>query len=328
MEGGARGRARAATLATRSAEIADRIQHPHALAWAAGAAAGVAYYDHRFREAVELSDHAINLFRETCTDITWEIGSIQAWWTMGGLTMMGDMPELARRLPPCLHEAQELGALYNEASLRTFCVPRVHLADDRPVEARRESADALQSWSKRGWHTQHLGDLLVRVLSYLQESDGAAALAQMREDWSAVEGSQLLRVEIVRGEVSWLYGNALVLAARQGHEDRDDLLREAERHARVLSKDTHLLAIAYAAQLNAGIALARGRHERALACYGNAARAFGDLEMGLHAAASQRRQGELLGGEQGRNLILASVERMEEQRVRNPERMAAMYAPV
>jgi hypothetical protein len=135
-------------------------------------------------------------------------------------------------------------------------------------------------------------------------------------------------VEIVRSEVAWLYGNALVLAARQGHEDRDDLLREAERHARVLSKDTHLLAIAYAAQLNASIALARGRHERALACYGNAARTFGDLEMGLHAAASQRRQGELLGGEQGRNLILASIERMEEQRVRNPERMAAMYAPV
>ena len=328
MEGGTRGRARGATLAARSAEIAERIQHPHALAWAAGAAAGVAYYDHRFREAVALSDHAISVFRETCTDITWEIGSIQAWWTMGGLTMMGDMDELARRLPPCLHEAQELGALYNEASLRTFCVPRVHLANDRPAEARRESADALQSWSKRGWHTQHLGDLLVRVLSYLHESEGAAALAQMREDWSAVEGSQLLRVEIVRGEVSWLYGNALVLAARQGHEDRDDLLREAERHARTLAKDAHSLAVAYAAQLNASIALARGRNDRALACYGDAAQAFADLEMGLHAAASQRRQGELLGGEQGRALVLASIERMEGQRVRNPERMAAMYAPV
>ena len=328
MEGGTRGRTRGATLAARAAEIAERIQHPHALAWAAGAAAGVAYYDHRFREAVSLSDHAISLFRETCTDITWEIGSMQAWWTMGGLTMMGDMEELARRLPPCLHEAQELGALYNEASLRTFCVPRVHLAHDRPAEARRESADALQSWSKRGWHTQHLGDLLIRVLSYLQESDGAAALAQMREDWSAVEGSQLLRVEIVRGEVAWLFGNALVLAARQGHEDRDDLLREATRHARTLTKDENPLSAAYAVQLNAGIALARGHQDRALTAYGEAARAFDALEMGLHAAASQRRQGELLGGEQGRELIEASVESMVNQRIRNPERTAATYAPV
>ena len=328
MEGGARGRARGAALAARSAEIAARIQHPHALAWAAGAAAGVAYYDHRFREAVALSDHAVALFRATCTDIIWEIGSIQAWWSMGSLVMMGDIDELARRLPPCLHEAQELGALYNEASLRTFCVPRVHLAHDRPVEARRESADALQSWSKRGWHTQHLGDLLVRVNAYLYESDSAAALSQMREDWAALDSSQLLRVELVRNEVDWVFGNALVLAARQGHDDREGLLREAERRARALTKEKRPLAGAFGAQLHAGIALARGRHDRALVFYRDAASAFEGLEMGLHAAASRRRQGELLGGEQGRDLILASVATMEAQRIRNPERMAAMLAPV
>ncbi len=50
--------------------------------------------------------------------------------------------------------------------------------------------------------------------------------------------------------------------------------------------------------------------------------------MGLHAAASQRRQGELLGGEQGRELVDASIASMVKQRIRNPERMAATYAPV
>ena len=328
MEGGARSRARAAALAARAAEIAARIQHPHALAWAAGAAAGVAYYDQRFRQAVALSDHAVSLFRSMCTDITWEIGSIQAWWSMGGLVLMGEIDDLARRLPPCLHEAQELGALYNEASLRTFCVPRVHLANDRPAEARRESADALQSWSKRGWHTQHLGDLLSRANAYLYESDGAAALAQMREDWRALDSSQLLRVESVRNEVDSTFGHALVLAARQGHDDRDGLLREAERHARALTRENRPFAGAYGAQLNAGIALARGRHDRALTFYRDAARAFDALEMGLHAAAARRRHGELLGGEQGRELFNASVASMVAQRVRNPERMAAMLAPV
>lgn len=328
MEGGTRGRARGATLAARAAEIAARIQHPHAIAWAASAAASVAYYDQRYREAIALSDRAVALFRETCTDIIWEIGSIQAWWTMGGLVMLGDMEELSRRLPPCLHEAQELGALYNEASLRTFCVPRVHLAHDRPAEARRESADALESWSKRGWHTQHLSDLIIRLNTYLYESDGMAALTQAREDWSAVESSQLLRVESARNEVVWLHGNALILAARQGHGDRDDLLHEAERHARAMTKEKHRLATAYGAQLNAGIALARGRHDRAMTFYNDAARGFDALEMGLHAAASRRRHGELLGGEQGRELIHASIQRMLDQRVHNPERMAAMLAPV
>ena len=328
MEGGTRGRARAATLAARSAELAERIQHPHALAWAASAAAGVAYYDQRFREAITLSDHAVSLFRETCTDIIWEIGSIQAWWTMGGLVMTGSMDELARRLPPCLHEAQELGALYNEASLRTFCVPRVHLAHDRPAEARRESKDALQSWSKRGWHTQHLSDLLIRIASHLYESDGASALTQMREDWAAVESSHILRVEAARNEVTWLHANALILAARQGHGDREDLLHEAERFARAMSKEKHGLAPAYSAQLHGGIALARGRHDRAMASYTDAAQGFDALEMNLHAAAARRRHGELLGGEQGRALIDASAQHMLDQHVRSPERMTAMLCPV
>jgi eukaryotic-like serine/threonine-protein kinase len=328
MEGGSRGPSRAAALSARAAEIAARIQHPHALAWAAGAAAGVAYYGYRFREAIALADKAVALFRATCTDITWEIGSMQAWWSLGGLVMVGEIDELARRLPACLHEAQELGALYNEASLRTFCVPRVHLAHDRPAEARRESADALQSWSKRGWHTQHLADLLIRAHSHLYESNGTAALAQMRDDWAALDSSQLLRVELVRNEIDWVFGKALVLAARQGHDDREGLLREAERRARALTKEKRPLSDAYGAQLNAGIALARGRHDRALAFYGDATRAFDRLDMGLHAAASRRREGELLGGDRGRDLILASSVTMDDQRVRNPERMAAMLAPV
>ncbi len=328
MEGGTKGRARASVLAARAVDIAERIQHPHALAWTASAAAAIAYYDHRFRETVTLCDHAVALFRATCTDITWEIGSIQAWWMMGSLVMMGELDELARRLPPCLHEAQELGARYNEASLRTFSVPRVHLAHDRPVEARREAADALRSWSKRGWHTQHLSDLFVRTYSYLYESDGAAALAQLRDDGAALDGSQLLRVEIVRDEIDWVHGNALILASRQGHDDREGLLREAERRARALARPRLPLASAYSAQLGAGIALARGRHDRALALYGEAAQAFEAIDMHLHAAASRRRQGELLGGEQGHDLVLASITAMEDQRVRSPERLAAMLAPV
>jgi hypothetical protein len=165
-------------------------------------------------------------------------------------------------------------------------------------------------------------------MSHLYESSGAAALAQMRESWSAMESSQILRVEMVRAESAWLYGNALVLTARQGHDDRDDLLREADRHARALAKDGNPLSAAYGAQLSAGIALARGRHDRALASYGDAAQAFEALQMGLHAAASSRRRGELLGGDQGRELVRGSFERMIEQRIRNPERMAAMLAPV
>jgi len=55
---------------------------------------------------------------------------------------------------------------------------------------------------------------------------------------------------------------------------------------------------------------------------------FERLEMALFAATARRRRGEIIGGEEGRSLVRASVACMIEQRIRNPERMAGMLAPV
>ncbi len=50
-------------------------------------------------------------------------------------------------------------------------------------------------------------------------------------------------------------------------------------------------------------------------------------DMALHAACARRRQGEVLGGEAGRGLVARADAWMTEQKIRNPERMAAMLAP-
>ncbi len=47
----------------------------------------------------------------------------------------------------------------------------------------------------------------------------------------------------------------------------------------------------------------------------------------MHAAAAQRRRGQLLDGEEGRRLVEAADSWMAGQLVRNPARMTAMLAP-
>ena len=47
----------------------------------------------------------------------------------------------------------------------------------------------------------------------------------------------------------------------------------------------------------------------------------------LHAAAMRRRQGEILGGDQGRALLRAADASMQRQKVANPERMTDLLAP-
>ena len=50
--------------------------------------------------------------------------------------------------------------------------------------------------------------------------------------------------------------------------------------------------------------------------------------MMLHAASVRRRRGEILGGAEGFDLMQQATEWMIGQRIRNPERMTAMLAPL
>jgi hypothetical protein len=49
--------------------------------------------------------------------------------------------------------------------------------------------------------------------------------------------------------------------------------------------------------------------------------------MGLYAAVSRRRLGQVLGGERGRELIAAADEWMLRQRIKKPALMTRMLAP-
>jgi hypothetical protein len=49
--------------------------------------------------------------------------------------------------------------------------------------------------------------------------------------------------------------------------------------------------------------------------------------MSAHTAAARRRLGQLVGGDQGRELIEAADAWMTGQGVRNPVRMTRVYAP-
>ena len=50
--------------------------------------------------------------------------------------------------------------------------------------------------------------------------------------------------------------------------------------------------------------------------------------MNLYAAASRRRLGEILGGDEGRAQLERADSWMNQQGIRNPARMADVFAPV
>ena len=79
---GADGQRLANTLTTSAEEIAQRIEHPHAMAWAASASAVTAWSEGRWRDCTQLADYASALFRERCADVFFELGSIEIWFNL------------------------------------------------------------------------------------------------------------------------------------------------------------------------------------------------------------------------------------------------------
>jgi len=79
--------------------------------------------------------------------------------------------------------------------------------------------------------------------------------------------------------------------------------------------------------LHAGVAAASGDRQAAGDLLNAAEAGFRAADMHLYAAASQRRRGEIVGGDDGLQLIQMADAWMLRQRIQDPARMTEMVAP-
>ena len=82
-----------------------------------------------------------------------------------------------------------------------------------------------------------------------------------------------------------------------------------------------------AAMLRAGVAMQSGSREDSLRYLRQASEIYGRNGMALHAAAADRRMGQLQGGAEGASLIAAADVVFAAQNIQNPARWAGMLAP-
>jgi len=321
MEGGPTARRRAVELSATAKAIADRIAHPHARAWAAATLAIAAECEGRWCDAIDHSKTTIGLFREAQTDVAWEVGSMYAWWLLPAQYMAGELGELAYRAPQAVGDAEAVGDLYTAVSLRTYVIPRLHLIHGDPDRADGERADAIAKWSRAGWHLQHWTDTQARVEIALYRGDGAAAIAAWAGVRAQLSASLLMRMCMVGIQTRFSLGRALILAGERAHLDR------AAKLARELARLDTGWPRAFAATLDAGIAMRRGDREGAVATLSTAATAFRAVDMVLHAHACELIRGRALGGETGRQLAAAAEAWMRGHEVADPDALAASLVP-
>jgi hypothetical protein len=137
-------RKRSASIAQRAEALANKVGHPQALGLALWASGVGAYCVGHWKKSAELCERSVEILREGCTGVTWEI-SMAHRFRLGSYLLLGELVELKLRVPVLLSGALEQGNIFVATDLRTR-MNLIWLAADNPDRARAEVIEALKVW--------------------------------------------------------------------------------------------------------------------------------------------------------------------------------------
>jgi eukaryotic-like serine/threonine-protein kinase len=225
-----------------------------------------------------------------------------------------------------LLDARERGDRFAVANLTAYIMSVAQLAADEPHAAQQILQETMAEWSQQGFHVQHHNAVLGQVLIHLYLGRGQDAWNYNERRMPYYKSSLLLHLQQVKIDMLPSHARSAIAAATAA-ANPTPFLRAAERDARRLERENANWASAYARLIRAGLAAFGRDAVAARGLLGEAALAFDNVDMNLCAAATRRRLGILIGGEEGRGMVRRADDWMTAQTIKNPARMAATIAP-
>jgi serine/threonine protein kinase len=306
---------------------ARRSGDPHALAFVRCMAATVAFLGGRWTESVTESVDALNLLRERCTGVWWEMATATLFIGASNV-FRGELAEQARLLPAFVADARSRGDVFAAEVMPALTMSWLqHLVSDDPDSALK----ALPAWPPERsmlWRIHDTNALTGRVQVAIYRGEPAQGWALLEEYWPSLTRSPMFRVITIRTLMSMSRAAcALSLASASATSSgaRAALLRTAEATARSMEATRCGWATALALLTRAGVASCRGDT-------GGAARL-------LERAASDLRVFELIPWHQAVLWQLASLEEQRagtqvavdawwtKERIVRPDRIAGLLVP-
>jgi len=240
----------------------------------------------------------------------------------------GQLRECTRREAILYAEARDRGDLYTTVNMRTSTGLRRWLVVDDPVRARRELAEALAQWSQKGFLVQHWQAMVYGCDIHLYTGDGVAADAWFSQDLRALKKSQLLRSGWIRIVTLFTRGRVAIASLESSSAPvRAARLREAWRCASALRREYNPWAATLAALTEAAASQAEGDGKRAIRALREGIERAEATDTIMYAHPARYRLGELLGDDEGRELVRVASEALSGEGIRDPARWTAVALP-
>jgi hypothetical protein len=318
-----RSRARANVLHDRVAQLSSRFASPEAEGFVLVSRGITCYLFGEWKQATEILTRAETVITERSPGDSQELDNARVF-AFNSLAYLGELPELARRLPPLVEDARERGDRYAQTMLG-LRQSMMYLVADDPIRAKIAVSDAITHWSRAGFQTPHYVGLHRDTEAHLYLDDATQARARLLNSWPQLRRSLFLLNRSGRIEMRYLHARtALALSATR---ERRRMLRAATRDASNLERTGLKWGQALAGLIRAGIAATGGDRVVAMDELLRAERDLAEADMMLHVAVARRRRGELLGGSEGRALVRDADGWMTDRGILNPQRYTAMILP-
>jgi serine/threonine protein kinase len=318
-------RPRVERLLARANELARHIPDPYARGFTTLSQSICSFLMGEFAASRDFALSAERVFEARPAGAMWELASARTFGLWSSF-YLGDLVAMRARVPRFIEEAETRGDRYAATLHRTGLVASIWLADDEPLEARRQVLEAETGWSRSTFDFQHYLNTLGNCLIDLYEGAPILAYRRIRQIWPALERSLYLRIQNLRVEAHYVRGVSALAASLQSASSKP-YLASAERAARTLERERLGWASALASILRGGIADVRGDSGRAiehLRCAEAAGRQHGLL---LFAAAAAYRRASLVGGDEGQQALEQVRTLLSQQGVKAPDRLCASFAP-
>ena len=345
VAGGKRGVDRAWRLFDEARELAERLDDPQTLALVTSSRGVTLYETGQWVEARRELARAEELFVERCTGVAWELATTRHFLCLT-LEMMGELDDLARRVPEYVADAEARGDRFSATSFRNGNLNLAWLLRGDPEGARRAHAEAMAPWlSSEEFLLQHYEGLYAQVGIDLFVRDGGTAWLRVDDAWSTLRGSGLLNIQQLKLEALFLRGRAAIMAVisptppegpgvqrdeelARGEVEllpaRAKLLSMASKAAAGMEKERMGWASPLAGLLRAGLAAVEGDAATARSHLTRSSEALEACRMPVLAAAARARLQRVGGSSEASEDALRTI---GELGAADPAALVDLFAP-
>jgi hypothetical protein len=304
----------------RARDLSQQARHPHAAALVELAQALGQWTLDRHGEALRAAEVADTRLREECPGAAWERNTALSLALLCRFDA-GDLRGLGTRLDALASERAG-GETPIPGGVTRFSA-FLRLLADEPEEARTLLEQARAQRPAGGFDLDAFQLLCAHTDVDLYLGDPNAC-ARVERAWPELTRAGWLETAIVRRPALLLRARAALGSGYLLPHQRARLLELANRAARSLACEGTPGMVALAGVVRASCAELGGQREQAITLFGEAALACEAAGLAHYTAAARRRQGTLLGGEEGRTMVVRAERALRDQGALDPGRLCAL----